>query len=237
LKRKVARSERAPRAIPASATKKRAGGRVGPRPRFSVLTVAGSPRGAQVMVRGPDGFSMSKTMPAVFRDVPPGLYRITISKKGYQQVLKRLVIEPGEDGVETARLKKQTVAVRRPTPTRAKLLITKRRPSTARVRRTQGKARPMESGKNPPAPAKAAACVKGKITTMYRYKGETMLSFTFPARHGVGPGCKGHVLAGSSSKHLANGAITVQKCSGNRCIANTSLSTIGRHRRVCVRPK
>ncbi len=57
------------------------------------LLVSGSPTGAKVTVQGPDGFASTGTFPLTIEDAPPGEYRVTATRKGYESINATVAVQ------------------------------------------------------------------------------------------------------------------------------------------------
>jgi hypothetical protein len=93
---------------------------------------------------------------------------------------------------------------------------------------------PVRAVKPPPRPSR---CIKGKIISMYTYRGRPTLHIEVGANSGVRPGFIGWVLEGNTGKYLPAGQIQVTRVQGRFCIATTTLTQLGMNRRVCIKAR
>ena len=63
--------------------------------RFGSLKIGGSPRGAKVIVTGPNGFKVERGLPLEASDLESGTYHVTVSRTGYVSQEKDLSVSPG----------------------------------------------------------------------------------------------------------------------------------------------
>jgi hypothetical protein len=79
-------------------------------------------------------------------------------------------------------------------------------------------------------------CVKGRIISMYMFRGRRTLHIEVGANHKIRPGDVGVVLRHGTMKFLPGGRIKVLRVSGRYVIATTGINNIGKNRWVCITP-
>ncbi len=99
------------------------------------------------------------------------------------------------------------------------------------VKRKRGGGRPRPAVAATPA----AGAVKGKIISIYRFRGQMMLHIELPDDASVRPGQRGQVLAGGADTPVPGGEVKVIKVSGRYCKAQTTLEKLGKNRWVRFR--
>jgi len=82
-----------------------------------------------------------------------------------------------------------------------------------------------------------AATVRGKIISLYRYRGRMTLHIEISGDALIKPGMTGSVLKEETEQALSNGQIQVVKVTGRFCIATTDLLKLGKNRWVLIRSR
>jgi hypothetical protein len=85
----------------------------------------------------------------------------------------------------------------------------------------------------PPDPPRATE-VRGRIISLYRYRGLWTLHVEFGDNVNIRPGQLGHVLEGETGKPLRDGGIKILRVSGRYGIATTTLQQVGKNRWVRI---
>jgi hypothetical protein len=86
-----------------------------------------------------------------------------------------------------------------------------------------------------PKPQPMVTSVKGKIISLYVYRGRPTLHIELVTPNAVvKPGMQGSVQKGNSGRPLPNGQIQVVKVTGHYCIATTQLQKLGQNRWVVI---
>jgi hypothetical protein len=89
----------------------------------------------------------------------------------------------------------------------------------------------------PPVEPPKSAVTKGRIISLYRYRGVPTLHIEIGENPAIRPGQTGSVLDGETNKPLPGGEIKITKVSGRFAIATTSLQQVGKNRWVRIDAK
>ena len=72
--------------------------------RFGSLQVVGTPVGAKVEIRGPDGFAATQGLPVTVSDARKGEYTVAVAKAGFEPERYTAIVKNGEPAAVTAKL-------------------------------------------------------------------------------------------------------------------------------------
>ena len=92
--------------------------------KLGVLEVTGTPAGAKVEIRGPDGFAVTKALPVTVREAAKGAYTVAASKPGFESETYAPTVQLGQTTTVSVGLRPPGTLVVEGTPEGAQVEIT-----------------------------------------------------------------------------------------------------------------